>query len=481
MPGAPASTTAETPQLYDPVDTFVLRTQGGEPSILDTVFVSKKSQRAVYATTTHGPHTSLWRVAASGTMTEIARVDWEHEIQAALAGDGSLRNSNKPGKKCSMLTFGGKMRRTEDFLQRARGWFSSDSRSFSVDNVELKWKSGTENGTEAQQARNSTSAYQEVWKIWRCVSSRPPSGPNPPNPPSINHASPFPILQNPFPPTPFSAHATAQAPAPVSSPLPEQHQSTSAAIRSIITSIVNTPAPSTVLARFAPPQIGLQYNLISFFPPAFSETEGNPQPLETLLVSTILLAVRKGEWKHIQSSNTTAALQAVFLAEAAGEIPPYTPGGNRNATSRNNNTVRTRTQSERSRRIPEVASITGDRPPPSRGGQGESERAPLLPRRHQSTRSSPFNVFPTLPFNLGTITGRSPATATERTRSRTVSARRPATAGSAPAGDGVFAGRRPSMQLLGSSTSAPASAQGHGRTGDTAGISSIRGPPPAYK
>jgi len=125
MSGAPPFTIANATHAYTPVDTLVLRSNG-QISILDAVFVSKRSQRAVYATTTRGPHTSLWRVGASGTMTEMARIDWEHEIRATSAGDGSLRNSNQPTKRCPMVTFGGRTMRTEEFLQKGRGWFSSE-------------------------------------------------------------------------------------------------------------------------------------------------------------------------------------------------------------------------------------------------------------------------------------------------------------------------------------------------------------------
>jgi hypothetical protein len=125
MPGIPAFSLAGAAHAYSPADTFVLR-PNGQISILDTVFVSKRSRRAVYATTTRGPHTSLWRVAASGTMTEMARIDWEYEVRVASAGDGSLRNSTQPTKRCSVLTFRGRMVRTEEFLRKGRGWFSSE-------------------------------------------------------------------------------------------------------------------------------------------------------------------------------------------------------------------------------------------------------------------------------------------------------------------------------------------------------------------
>lgn len=125
MSGIPAFTMAAAAHTYNPVDTLVLRTNG-QISILDATFVSKLSRRAVYATTTRGPHTSLWRVAASGTMTEMARIDWEYEVRVTSAGDGSLRNSNQPTKRCSMLTFAGRMMRTGEFLQKGRGWFSSE-------------------------------------------------------------------------------------------------------------------------------------------------------------------------------------------------------------------------------------------------------------------------------------------------------------------------------------------------------------------
>ncbi|PVG01407.1 hypothetical protein CPB86DRAFT_102550 [Serendipita vermifera] len=151
MPKVPPFATAQVAHQYGPVDSFLLRPNvnsgsstrashaNGElrdqVSILDTVFISQRSQRAVYATTSSGAVTSLWRVSTNGAMTQIAKIDWDYELpvgqgetSAGGIGDGSLRggqSSSKP-KKASTVTFGGKMVKVDDFLKKGKGWFASD-------------------------------------------------------------------------------------------------------------------------------------------------------------------------------------------------------------------------------------------------------------------------------------------------------------------------------------------------------------------
>lgn len=109
-----------------PVDIFVLKTNG-HISVLDCVFISKRSKRAVYATITRGAETTVWRAASSGTLTQIARIEWEHDFKVKeFVGDGSLRSATQTAKKASMLTFDGKSIKVEDFLRKGRGWFSSE-------------------------------------------------------------------------------------------------------------------------------------------------------------------------------------------------------------------------------------------------------------------------------------------------------------------------------------------------------------------
>lgn len=113
-------------QQQRPVDIFTLKTNG-HVSVLDAVFISKRSKRAVYATITRGAETTLWRAASSGVLLQIARIEWEHELRISnTIGDGSLRSATQTTKKVSMLTFDDKMVKVEDFLRKGRGWFSSE-------------------------------------------------------------------------------------------------------------------------------------------------------------------------------------------------------------------------------------------------------------------------------------------------------------------------------------------------------------------
>ena len=359
------------------------------------------------------------------------------------------------------------------------------SRIFNVDGVEFKWKSGT----EAPDGINTHNhAYHDVWKIWRCVSSRLD--------PSTTSSTPsiaLPVMRSPYP-----AAATDTAAQPVQTPegrptlaldtsfLSEPHhdqrsQPSASAARSILSAILNAPAPPTILARFAPPQIGLEHNELSLFPQPLSDQRANDHFLECLLISTVILAVRKGEWKQVQTVVGVSALQAVFMAEAVGEVPPYTPRSRQAASTAGGNTrtVRSRAHSDRSRRPPEV--MAGARPNPSEnhGQANDSDQTPLLPQRnaHRSSRSSPFNIFPTPPFNLGTISGQArraffPGPGHDRPASNRVASRRPATADSAFAGDGVFNRRRPSLQVAN-----PAYVP---RSGDLVAAPGMGSPPPAY-
>lgn len=106
-----------------PIDALVLR-PSDRNSLLDTIFVSRRSRRAVYATTTRGPETSLWRVASSGSLTQVAQINWEHQVLGATAGDGSLRGSQS-SSRTEMVILGGKMTRVDEFLRKGRGWFPS--------------------------------------------------------------------------------------------------------------------------------------------------------------------------------------------------------------------------------------------------------------------------------------------------------------------------------------------------------------------
>jgi hypothetical protein len=108
--------------LLHPVDVLVLR-PNGHSSLLDALFVSRRSQRVVYAATTRGPETSLWRVASNGSLTQVAQIEWDHQMHSGTAGDGSLKRTHSSSE---MLTFNGKMLKTEEFLRKGRGWFPTE-------------------------------------------------------------------------------------------------------------------------------------------------------------------------------------------------------------------------------------------------------------------------------------------------------------------------------------------------------------------
>ena len=91
-------------------------------------------------------------------------------------------------------------------------------------------------------------------------------------------------------------------------------------------SSLRAPAPPSLLARFAPPQPGLlKYELTLFpaaYPPYASTSDGM---VDTLVVTAVLLASDKNEWRTRQSIMDARSLAAHFEAEARGVVPPYTP------------------------------------------------------------------------------------------------------------------------------------------------------------
>ena len=111
--------------LLHPVDVLVLR-PNGHSSLLDTLFVSRRSRRTVYAVTTRGPQTFLWRVASNGSLTQVAQINWDHQMHSGITGDGSLKRTQSPSNRCEVLIFNGKMQKTEEFLRKGKGWFPTE-------------------------------------------------------------------------------------------------------------------------------------------------------------------------------------------------------------------------------------------------------------------------------------------------------------------------------------------------------------------
>ena len=75
-----------------------------DKSVLDNVIHSKALRRPVYASTTQGSVTRVWRIEAHGSMTQIAMVDWE------------LR----------FLSFGDVQRKLDDVLVKSKGLFQRE-------------------------------------------------------------------------------------------------------------------------------------------------------------------------------------------------------------------------------------------------------------------------------------------------------------------------------------------------------------------
>ena len=112
-----------------PVDTLVLRPNNTDyPSLLDTVFTSRKTRRAAYATTTEGSETRVWKVdSRTGEMEEIGKIGWDVPMAVSRCppGDG-LRSVQMRSKRAIMITHGGRTISMDDFLRKAKGWFPSE-------------------------------------------------------------------------------------------------------------------------------------------------------------------------------------------------------------------------------------------------------------------------------------------------------------------------------------------------------------------
>lgn len=345
--------------------------------------------------------------------------------------------------------------------------------------------------TDGQPVKNANTAYQEAWKVWRCTVANTNTSPVVSSS-STRPAFQFPILGDAIHAaagvTP-EANAGAGRPS-VSSPAAAALSRSSyaeailgqvaiaSAAGAAVPGKTPTPAPPVLLARFAPPQRGLTHNEIAFYPALFFSNDKTKDlhTLESLLVSAILLTVGKGEWKEVQSVVDAPALQAVFVAEAAGEVPPYTPRP----------AVKTP-----QRPFTRVRSNSGP-PPRSRPEDSPfaaipaeiSDTTPLIQRRGslRVTQSRPSNrgIPRTSPSDrVFYQTGSYSAPPTQRHI-------RPSTSDGARAGDGFYAPRRPSLRVTTATPAPPVLSRGEGSNSghssthpsDTKG--EFSGLPPAY-
>jgi hypothetical protein len=189
-----------------------------------------------------------------------------------------------------------------------------------------KWKLGAER-TNTPDATRRNPAYHnpETWKRWRCVTA---SGA--PHPTAHNgHTSSSSPLSHTGPRPSLGGNLTITN----LSRVPSYRSTSSGDSNSlgdtfplVLRSILREPAPPSLLARFAPPQQGLLNYELTLFPPAYPPFTPTPDGMvDTIVVTSIVLATGKHEWKTRQSIIDAQSLAVHFGAEARGVIPPYTP------------------------------------------------------------------------------------------------------------------------------------------------------------
>lgn len=335
----------------------------------------------------------------------------------------------------------------------------SSSRVLTIDDVEYKWKSGNENPGETRNSPN------DVWKIWRCVavqdarkalSTVPAEDNSQTSPAEVSIPNMFHSLES------LDIQSLTQ---------------NEASIRAAISSALIAPASSSTVARFAPPQIGSTHSSLAFFPSILfsSDPTGNICKLEHLLVSVVLLSTIKGEWKRIQSANEPAALERILVAEARGEVPPYTPTFGRTLerapgdVRRQNRAHSSPSERPRAGSASEAMRRTGQA-----HEQGNTSTAPMR-NIHRATRSTPGSWFGFPPSS------RENRTNTSGSRGGSAPAsQRGSTAGSTRPSDGVFATRRPSSHQAWplSARRAPLSER---QINDVLPPRPVTSPAPAYK
>lgn len=185
--------------------------------------------------------------------------------------------------------------------------------------MSYKWKSGPEHPTIPDATR------REIWKRWRCVTAN--GAPHPTTGGSSNTSS-SPLSQPRSRPS-----SRANRDVPPLSPVPS-YRSISSDNSNIsgemfplaLRSLLRAPASPSLLARFAPPQPGLLKYELTLFPAAYPPNSPTPDGMvDTLIVTAVLLASDKNEWKTRQSIMDAQSLAAHFEAEARGDVPPYTP------------------------------------------------------------------------------------------------------------------------------------------------------------
>ena len=189
-----------------------------------------------------------------------------------------------------------------------------------------KWKLGPERSTIPDSARrNTVYPHPDIWKRWRCVTA---SGAPHPTARSSFTSSSSPVNHAELRPSPRGNHEIIPL-----SPVPSYRSTSSGSSNPLgdtfplaLRSLLREPAPLSLLARFAPPQPGLLNYELTIFPAAYPPyTPTVDGVADTIVVTAVLLATDKHEWRTRQSIIDAQSLAVHFDAEARGVIPPYTP------------------------------------------------------------------------------------------------------------------------------------------------------------
>lgn len=192
--------------------------------------------------------------------------------------------------------------------------------------MSYKWKLGAERTTVPDATRrNTTCQNPEIWRRWRCVTAN--GAPHPTarsgftsSPSPLSHAGSRPSLAGNHNMTDLSRVPSYRSTSEGDS------NSLEDTFPLVLRSSLREPAPLSLLARFAPPQPGLLNYELTLFPPAYPPYAPTPDGMvETIVITSILLATDKHEWRTGQSIIDVQSLAVHFGAEARGVIPPYTP------------------------------------------------------------------------------------------------------------------------------------------------------------
>ncbi|KAG8776026.1 hypothetical protein FRC16_004640 [Serendipita sp. 398] len=267
---------------FDPFgkDVFVIKGK----SMLDAVFIRRARldlRRPEYITTTLDSTTVLWRVSHRGHLHRLAEFCWESGVST----------SRKRLKRDGMVIRRDGVDHPAEFYGSRRSP-SSRNASFSVGDCEYQWRL-TNSGHQA----TASSALTQV-NIWKCTTIVDPSS---------KHDK---IDRDKAWNTPSGSNASIG------------HPEECAHRRSRLGLIGNLfkhreTQHKRVISRLIPPHHSLVQGEMAIDRSMASETA-------TLLISAILLASSKNDWKYSQSRLPPSKIEATLISDLAGDLPQYT-------------------------------------------------------------------------------------------------------------------------------------------------------------